>query len=69
MVSEEVKFLDACGGQKHKVAKALSVSPEAAARDSSTIVYNGFIDLEKRIDCFILTFILRRRLMSKVEWA
>lgn len=68
MIFGEVEFLDACGGQKHKVAKALDVSPEVAARDSSTIVYNGFIDLEKQTDCFILRLILRTRLISVLEW-
>lgn len=43
MTSKVVESFDACGGQKNKVAKALSVS-EVAARDSAAIVYNWYLD-------------------------
>lgn len=67
MIFGEVEFLDACGGQIHKVAKALAVSPEVAARDSSTIVCSRFIDEKKQTDRFILRMILRGRLIFEVE--
>lgn len=63
--------LDACGGQKHKVAKALAVPirPRWPHVIAGRLFTTGLSKQKKQIYCFILRMALRRRSISDVGMA